>query len=410
MWPFKRKKESDGPIPYDSTPTPSTPPKPAAPPKLPSESRNWAVVVLDKQAGSGSGANLDEVLMADLQMERDEIGRFYQSATPFVAVQRVTQKFAENAVRRLALAGVKAKAETMSAAQTPVEQKPEPNTTPIRQADGMHHLPGILKAGIANANNPAFNGLEQGNYNLVLVDAGSKKIEVIKVIRAETQLGLQEAKNLVESTPSTIIAGITAEDAEMVAYQFQKVGATVQIVEGPSQTAAPTITPNMLQGTWSVVLVNAGPRKINVIKTIREVTNLGLAEAKNMTESTPCIVLAGLGQAYAQQIAQQFQDDGATAQITQGAQPVTVSAAPSSLPAIKNVSTGGWNVVLVDCGSNKIMVIKAIREHLKLGLAEAKDLADQSPSLLVNQISEASAHAFARDLQAAGATVQVSPS
>ncbi|MCQ3930828.1 MAG: hypothetical protein DPW16_10250 [Chloroflexi bacterium] len=376
MWPFKRKKESDGPIPYSTTP--STPPTASSfAPKPSDESRNWAVVVLDKRAGSGSGANLDDVLMADLQMEREEIGRFYKSQAPFVAVQRVTQKFAENAVRRLALAGVQAKAETMS----------EPATIPDA----------------AVAPTPT-----AGDFSVVLVDTGRKKIEVIKVIREATRLGLKEAKDMTESIPATIIAGISEHQAQQIAREFQRVEAVVQIVQGaapldlsPQAMAHPDI-PNLLKGQWNVVLLDSGSKKINVIKTIRAATNLGLAEAKDLAESTPATLLTGLSEAYAQQWVMQLQKDGATAQMVQGS--------ASAVPSAPSSSTGGWNVVLMDGGNNKITVIKVIREHLELGLKEAKDLVDQTPSLLVNQVAEVKAHEFARDLQAAGATVQVSPS
>lgn len=302
MWPFKRKKESDGPIPYSTT---SSTPQPASSfaPKPSDESRNWAVVILDKRAGSGSGANLDDVLMTDLQMAREEIGRFYKSQTPFVAVQRVTQKFAENAVRRLALAGVHAKAETMS----------EPTTaTPVVPAD----LP------------------------------------------------------------------IAAAEAISTA------------------------------GDYSVVLVNTGRKKINVIKTIREATNLGLKEAKDMTESTPRTILRGVSEAHAQKIVRELLRDEATAEVIHGTGPMPITSPQASFvpPPTQPIATNGWNVVLMDGGNTKIMVIKVIREHLELGLKEAKDLVDRTPSLLVNQVAEAKAHEFARDLQAAGATVQVSPS
>lgn len=378
MWPFKRKKESDGPIPYSTTP--STPqPASSFAPKPSDESRNWAVVILDKRAVSGSGANLDDVLMTDLQMEREEIGRFYKSQTPFVAVQRVTQRFAENAVRRLALAGVHAKAETMS----------EPAT--------------VSDAAVASTPTA-------GDFSVVLVDAGRKKIEVIKVIREATQLGLKEAKDMTESIPATIIAGISEHQAQQIAREFQRVEAVVQIVQGsaqldtsPQAMAHPDI-PNLLKGQWNVVLLDSGSKKINVIKTIRAATNLGLAEAKDLAESTPATLLTGLSEAYAQQWVMQLQKDGATAQMVQG------SASAAVADVVPQTSTGGWNVVLMDGGNTKIMVIKVIREHLELGLKEAKDLVDQTPSLLVNQVAEVKAHEFARDLQAAGATVQVSPS
>lgn len=405
MWPFKRKKESDGPIPYSSTPPTPTPPPSA--PQPPAEPRNWAVVVLDKHAGSGSRADLDMVLMADLHLERGEMGDFYHSEPPFVVVQNVTRKFAENAVQRLALAGVQAKAETMSAATT----TPAPVPT---KAEAMQNLREIIKAGIANANNPNLSSLQQGDYSVVLVDSGRKKIEVIKVIRAETQLGLQEAKKLAESTPSTIVAGISADDAEMIAREFQRVEAVVQIMQGSTPINAPAVQ-NLLAGDWSVVLLATGPKKINIIKTIREITDLGLAEAKKLSESTPATLISGVAQAYAQQIAMQLQEDGATAQIIQPAQnqspaPVTLPTVGASPSAPVVTATNGWNVILTDAGRNKIAVIKVIRQHLHNGLAEAKDLADKTPSLLANQLDEASAHQMARDLQIAGATVQVSPS
>ncbi|MBZ0315531.1 MAG: ribosomal protein L7/L12 [Anaerolineae bacterium] len=305
MWPFKRKKESDGPIPYSTTPS-TPPPASSFAPKPSDESRNWAVVVLDKRAGSGSDANLDDVLMTDLQMEREEIGRFYKSQTPFVAVQRVTQKFAENAVRRLALAGVHAKAETMS----------EPATTPTVSAD----IPTIVPI-----------------------------------------------------------------------------------------AATETISTT---GEYSVVLVNTGRKKIQVIKTIREATQLGLKEAKDLAESTPCTILSGVSEAHAQKVVRELLRDEATAEVVHGTGPMPITSPQASFvpPLAQPIATNGWNVVLVDGGNTKIMVIKVIREHLELGLKEAKDLVDQTPSLLVNQVAEAKAHEFARDLQAAGATVQVSPS
>lgn len=207
MWPFKRKKESEGPVPY-SEPTPPKAAASFAPPlKTADESRNWAVVVLDKRAGSGSGADLDTVLMTDLQLERDEMGRFYHSQSPFVVVQRVTRPFAENAVKRLALAGVLAKAESMS-------EPALPQISPQISIDTA--LP-----------NTPLNRV--GDYSVVLVNTGRKKIEVIKTIREYTKLGLKEAKDLADQTPSVLATHIDEAAAHQLARDLQAAGATVQV-------------------------------------------------------------------------------------------------------------------------------------------------------------------------------------
>ena len=71
---------------------------------------------------------------------------------------------------------------------------------------------------------------EKTEFDVVLKDAGSEKIKVIKVVREVVSgLGLKEAKEIVESAPKTIKEAISKEDAEKIAEQFKAVGATVEI-------------------------------------------------------------------------------------------------------------------------------------------------------------------------------------
>ena len=70
---------------------------------------------------------------------------------------------------------------------------------------------------------------EQTEFNVVLKEVGGQKIQVIKVVRALTDLGLKEAKELVESVPKAVKEGITKEDAEKVKAQLEEVGATVDL-------------------------------------------------------------------------------------------------------------------------------------------------------------------------------------
>ncbi|HWK26652.1 MAG TPA: ribosomal protein L7/L12 [Solirubrobacter sp.] len=64
---------------------------------------------------------------------------------------------------------------------------------------------------------------------VVLVDAGPKKINVIKLVREATGLGLREAKDLVEATPATVATGLDAHDAQALAGRLTGVGARVEL-------------------------------------------------------------------------------------------------------------------------------------------------------------------------------------
>ena len=70
---------------------------------------------------------------------------------------------------------------------------------------------------------------EQTEFEVVLEGAGANKINVIKVVREVTSLGLKEAKDLVEGAPQKIKEGISKAEAETIKKKFEEVGATVKI-------------------------------------------------------------------------------------------------------------------------------------------------------------------------------------
>ncbi len=70
---------------------------------------------------------------------------------------------------------------------------------------------------------------EKSIFNIVLKEAGTNKIGVIKVVREITELGLKEAKDLVESAPQTVKEGVKKEDAEAFKAKFEEAGATVEL-------------------------------------------------------------------------------------------------------------------------------------------------------------------------------------
>ncbi len=70
---------------------------------------------------------------------------------------------------------------------------------------------------------------EQTEFDVVLQAAGDKKIQVIKVVRAITGLGLKEAKDLVDGAPNAVKEGIARDEADSIKGQLEEAGATVEI-------------------------------------------------------------------------------------------------------------------------------------------------------------------------------------
>ncbi len=70
---------------------------------------------------------------------------------------------------------------------------------------------------------------EKTEFNVILTGAGSNKINVIKVVREVTSLGLKEAKDLVEGAPKPIKEGVNKEEAEAIKKKFVDAGATVEV-------------------------------------------------------------------------------------------------------------------------------------------------------------------------------------
>lgn len=83
--------------------------------------------------------------------------------------------------------------------------------------------PAAAEAGAAPAEE------EQDEFDVVLVAAGEKKIQVIKEVRTLTSLGLKEAKDLVDGAPKPVLEKVSKEDAEKARAQLEEAGATIEV-------------------------------------------------------------------------------------------------------------------------------------------------------------------------------------
>ena len=88
----------------------------------------------------------------------------------------------------------------------------------------------VAAAGAAPAaGDGAAGGEEQTAFDVVLSGAGDKKIQVIKVVRAITGLGLKEAKDLVDGAPNPVKEGVARDEADSIKAQLEEAGAEVQV-------------------------------------------------------------------------------------------------------------------------------------------------------------------------------------
>jgi len=71
--------------------------------------------------------------------------------------------------------------------------------------------------------------VEQTEFNLILSQIGPEKIKVIKAVRELTNIGLKEAKDLVEAAPKTLMEGISKQEAERLKKQLESLGAVIEI-------------------------------------------------------------------------------------------------------------------------------------------------------------------------------------
>jgi large subunit ribosomal protein L7/L12 len=87
----------------------------------------------------------------------------------------------------------------------------------------------VAAGGPAAGGDGAAAAEEKTSFDVVLTGAGAQKIQVIKVVRAVTGLGLKEAKDLVDSAPKPVKEGVAQDEADTIKSQLEEAGATVEV-------------------------------------------------------------------------------------------------------------------------------------------------------------------------------------
>ena len=99
----------------------------------------------------------------------------------------------------------------------------------VSAAAPMAAMPMAMPAGVAGAGAEAAAEEEKTEFDVVITEVGDKKIQVIKVVRAITGLGLKEAKALVDAIPGAVKEGVSKDEADDVVKQLEEAGATVEV-------------------------------------------------------------------------------------------------------------------------------------------------------------------------------------
>ncbi len=94
---------------------------------------------------------------------------------------------------------------------------------------GVSAQPTVVAGGAAAGAEAGAAAEEKTEFDVILKDAGAKKINVIKVVRAATGLGLKEAKAAVDEAPTTLKEAISKDDAEALKKDLEEAGATVEV-------------------------------------------------------------------------------------------------------------------------------------------------------------------------------------
>ncbi|MBC8507280.1 MAG: ribosomal protein L7/L12 [Anaerolineales bacterium] len=223
----------------------------------------------------------------------------------------------------------------------------------------------------------------QDVYDVIIKDAGNKKIQVIKIIRQLTSLGLADSKELAETSGATILKGVSAEEANEAKMKLESAGALIELIEYRIEIP--------LTGLFDVDILNAGSKKIQVIKVIRQLTNLGLADSKELAETPGASILIEVSAKVANDAKSKLEAAGALIAINES--------------GIENLVSRLFIVDIVDAGPKKIQVIKVIRQLTNLGLADSKELAETPGASILIGVSAEVANDAKNKLEEAGAVI-----
>ena len=141
---------------------------------------------------------------------------------------------------------------------------------------------------------------------------------------------------------------------------------------------------------FNVILLDPGKNILVVLKLIKELTGIGLKEAKDLIDDAPSIIVNNVNKNYADELCEMLISLGAKVKLS-----------------IKNRNDNA-NVILLDPGTNILAIVKLIYKSTGLGLKEAKDMVDTAPSVIQRNIDVNIADVLKMKMEKLGAMVAIS--
>lgn len=220
---------------------------------------------------------------------------------------------------------------------------------------------------------PMHKTAETASWRLTLQSAGASKITVITLVKEHLGLGMKEAKDLVDSAPCVLLENSYYEPAKAFYDDLVDAGATATLIDTDPEVA---YTPPTYIGvpTYNVVLENAGPQKLEVVKVVKNLLGIGLKEAKDLVDSAPCTLLENVDYETAAELFNALAALGATVQM------VPVGEADPADPS------GTWMTTVWNATSNASLA-GVLRDELGLTLSDAYALISSIPAVVLCGVS-----------------------
>ena len=153
------------------------------------------------------------------------------------------------------------------------------------------------------------NCINESKYNLYVQNTGPAKLLLVKYVKETANIGLKEAKDLVDSIPNNIFTDCDYHQANTLANEMREIGATVNIIKKGNRQSC------INESKYNLYVQNAGPAKLLLVKYVKETANIGLKEAKDLVDSIPNNIFTNCDYYQANTLANEMREIGATVHI-----------------------------------------------------------------------------------------------
>lgn len=213
---------------------------------------------------------------------------------------------------------------------------------------------------------PVHKTAETATWRLTLESYGSSRIAVIKVVKEYLGLSLGEAADLVDSAPCVLLENEEYDPAKWFYDDLVAAGATATLIDTDPAVAYTPPTYYGYGNVCTVILQDAGTQKLEVVKKVKELLGIGLADAKNLVDNAPSVLWENIDYDTAMEYKAILEELGATIVIES-----TGSAEPDD-------PSGTWMTTLKNTTA-RTSLIALLKDELGISLSEAYDMTQNLP-------------------------------